>query len=384
MTATFGGRTRGFTESVIRGMSALAREHGAINLAQGFPDFPAPDVLKEAAARAIGDDVNQYAITWGSRRLREALARKYAEWYGMAVNPETRDHRHLRLHRGDGRDASWRSWIRATRSSSSSRSTRTTAPTRSSAAPRLRHVPLPIGANRSTSSGLRAGVLAADPGDHRQHAGQPHRPGAARASELERDRGALPALRRLGRHRRDLRAHPLRRAARPHGDAAGHGGAHHHHQRRVEDLRVTGWRIGWAIAPAGRDRRDPEGARLPHRRGARAAHGGGGGGARPARRRVLLAGSPASTAAAATCSTTRCSSPGFRASRPGGRLLHPRRLLGAERTARRPNSRAGSPPRSASRRCPAPASSARPTPRVGSCASPSASARTPCSRPPSG
>jgi len=87
--ATFGGRTRGFTESVIRGMSALAREHGAINLAQGFPDFPAPDLLKQAAARAIADDVNQYAITWGSRRLREALARKYAEWYGMPVNPET-------------------------------------------------------------------------------------------------------------------------------------------------------------------------------------------------------------------------------------------------------------------------------------------------------
>lgn len=89
MAPAFGGRTRGFTESVIRGMSALAREHGAINLAQGFPDFPAPDLLKQAAARAIADDVNQYAITWGSRRLREALARKYAEWYGMTVNPET-------------------------------------------------------------------------------------------------------------------------------------------------------------------------------------------------------------------------------------------------------------------------------------------------------
>ena len=89
MAPAFGGRTRGFTESVIRGMSALAREHGAINLAQGFPDFPAPALLKEAAARAIADDVNQYAITWGSRRLREALSRKYAEWYGMVVNPET-------------------------------------------------------------------------------------------------------------------------------------------------------------------------------------------------------------------------------------------------------------------------------------------------------
>src|SRR5438046_10627591 len=82
-------RTHSFTESVIRGMTRLASEHGAINLAQGFPNFAAPDVLKEAAARAIRDDVNQYAITWGAKRLRDALARKYADWYGMTVNPET-------------------------------------------------------------------------------------------------------------------------------------------------------------------------------------------------------------------------------------------------------------------------------------------------------
>jgi len=81
-------RTHGFTESVIRGMTRLANEHGAINLAQGFPNFPCPDVLKEAAARAIRDDLNQYAITWGAKRLRDALARKYAEWYGMTVDPE--------------------------------------------------------------------------------------------------------------------------------------------------------------------------------------------------------------------------------------------------------------------------------------------------------
>src|SRR3989442_444258 len=82
-------RTQSFTESVIRGMTRLASEHGAINLAQGFPNFAAPDILKEAAARAIRDDVNQYAITWGAKRLRDALARKYADWYGMDVNPET-------------------------------------------------------------------------------------------------------------------------------------------------------------------------------------------------------------------------------------------------------------------------------------------------------
>src|SRR5216110_2458829 len=81
-------RTHGFTESVIRGMTRLANEHGAINLSQGFPNFPCPDVLKDAAARAIRDDINQYAITWGAKRLRDALARKYAQWYGMTVDPE--------------------------------------------------------------------------------------------------------------------------------------------------------------------------------------------------------------------------------------------------------------------------------------------------------
>ena len=82
-------RTHGFTESVIRGMTRLATEHGAINLAQGFPNFPCPDVLKEAAARAIRDDLNQYAVTWGAARLRNALAAKYQEWYDLPVNPNT-------------------------------------------------------------------------------------------------------------------------------------------------------------------------------------------------------------------------------------------------------------------------------------------------------
>jgi aminotransferase len=82
-------RTHGFTESVIRGMTRLANEHGAINLSQGFPNFPCPEVLKEAAARAIRDDMNQYAITWGAARLRNALAAKYQEWYGLAVDPLT-------------------------------------------------------------------------------------------------------------------------------------------------------------------------------------------------------------------------------------------------------------------------------------------------------
>jgi aminotransferase len=69
-------------------MTRLAREYRSINLAQGFPNFPAPDLLKEAAARAIHDNINQYAITWGAQRLREALARKYHAWYGLDVDPE--------------------------------------------------------------------------------------------------------------------------------------------------------------------------------------------------------------------------------------------------------------------------------------------------------
>jgi aspartate/methionine/tyrosine aminotransferase len=81
-------RTHGFTESVIRAMTRLAAEHDAINLAQGFPNFPAPALVKQAAARAIAADLNQYAITWGSAHLRTALAAKYAEWYGMTVDPE--------------------------------------------------------------------------------------------------------------------------------------------------------------------------------------------------------------------------------------------------------------------------------------------------------
>ncbi len=82
-------RTQLFTESVIREMTRVAQEHDAINLAQGFPDFPAPDLLKEEAARAIHSDINQYAITWGAKRLRDAVAVKYYDWYGMDVSPET-------------------------------------------------------------------------------------------------------------------------------------------------------------------------------------------------------------------------------------------------------------------------------------------------------
>jgi len=77
-----------FTESVIREMTRLAVRHHAINLAQGFPDFPAPASLKQAAHDAIDADINQYAITWGAKPFRDAIAAKYQRTYGMEVDPE--------------------------------------------------------------------------------------------------------------------------------------------------------------------------------------------------------------------------------------------------------------------------------------------------------
>lgn len=77
-----------FTESVIREMTRQAQLYDAMNLAQGFPDFPAPAELKRAAQQAIENDVNQYAITWGAKNLRNAIARQAKAWQGMEVDPE--------------------------------------------------------------------------------------------------------------------------------------------------------------------------------------------------------------------------------------------------------------------------------------------------------
>ena len=77
-----------FTESVIREMTRFAVLHDAVNLAQGFPDFPAPTEIKEAAVEAVRADVNQYAITWGAKPFRDAIAQRYRATYGMAIDPE--------------------------------------------------------------------------------------------------------------------------------------------------------------------------------------------------------------------------------------------------------------------------------------------------------
>jgi aminotransferase len=74
-----------FTESVIREMTRLNQMYGGVNLSQGFPDFPAPSEIKQAACAAINADVNQYAVTWGARPLREAVAREFTRRYGLPI-----------------------------------------------------------------------------------------------------------------------------------------------------------------------------------------------------------------------------------------------------------------------------------------------------------
>jgi aspartate/methionine/tyrosine aminotransferase len=78
-----------YTESVIRGMSRLAAEHKAVNLAQGMPDFPCPVEIKEAGCNAINADINQYAITWGDKAFRDAIAEKTAKYSQIKADPET-------------------------------------------------------------------------------------------------------------------------------------------------------------------------------------------------------------------------------------------------------------------------------------------------------
>lgn len=81
-------KAKSFTESVIREMTREAIAADAINLAQGFPDFPAPDFIKKAAVEAIEADINQYAITWGTPSLRRAVSRAMDEAYGLDIDPD--------------------------------------------------------------------------------------------------------------------------------------------------------------------------------------------------------------------------------------------------------------------------------------------------------
>lgn len=81
-------RVAEFKESVIREMTRLSLQHGAVNLAQGFPDFCAPDELKAAAQTAIAEDINQYSITWGAKPFRDAICDYYQRFYKLEIDPE--------------------------------------------------------------------------------------------------------------------------------------------------------------------------------------------------------------------------------------------------------------------------------------------------------
>ena len=81
-------RVQGFTESVIREMTRVVAQHGGVNLAQGMPNFPPPRAVVDAAHRALEGDFHQYAITWGTPGLRRAIADKYFRFYGLAIDPE--------------------------------------------------------------------------------------------------------------------------------------------------------------------------------------------------------------------------------------------------------------------------------------------------------
>jgi len=82
-------RIENFTDSVIRRMTRIANEHGAINLSQGFPDFDPPVELKEALIKAAHSDKHQYSITWGAQNFRDSLAKKQSKYMGIPINPQT-------------------------------------------------------------------------------------------------------------------------------------------------------------------------------------------------------------------------------------------------------------------------------------------------------
>ena len=263
-----------FTESVIRDMTRLANLHGAINLGQGFPDFAAPQALKDAAAQAIADDHNQYPITWGVPAFREAIAAKYLRDYGMAVDPETE--------------------ICVTCGS-----TEAMIATMLGVLDPGDEVVIfePFYENYGPDSILSGAVpklVTLRPPDwtfdeaelraaftDRTRAIVINSPNNPTGKVFTREELSLiaelcVAARRDRDHRRDLRAHHLRRRE-PRADrhAGRHGRAHRDDQRAVEDLLGDGVARGVGDRLPGTDGGHPLRARLPHRCGSRPAAGGG-------------------------------------------------------------------------------------------------------------
>ncbi len=296
-----------FTESVIREMTRLNHLYGGVNLSQGFPDFPAPQAIKDAACAAINADVNQYAVTWGAPPLREAIAREFTRRYGLEivadeqvtvccgtteammstmmaiVDPGDEVVIFEPFYENYGPDAIL-----------------------SGATPRYvtLHAPDPSapagfaqGELVVRSGRARGGVQRQDQGDHHQHAEQPDRQGVL-ARRARDDRHALPQVGCDRDLRRDLRAHHLRRPS-PHSDrdARRHGRSHGHAQRPVEDLQRHRLARRLDDFAAVADRRDSQGARFPDGGRAGTAAGGGRRGARLRRGLLHLAGRALSDAA---------------------------------------------------------------------------------------
>ena len=82
-------RTAGFTDSVIRRMTRISNQYGAVNLSQGFPDFKPPKEITDRLSEVAGQGPHQYALTWGAQNFREALAAKQEHFSGVAINPDS-------------------------------------------------------------------------------------------------------------------------------------------------------------------------------------------------------------------------------------------------------------------------------------------------------
>ena len=364
-----------FTESVIREMTRLAiAARRRSTWPRASPTSRAPQELKDAAKAAIDADVNQYAITWGAQRFREAIAAKIERTYpGWTVDPERQICVTCGVDRGDDRRLPRPRSTPATRWSSSSRSTRTTGPTRSCPAPTPRYVTLHEPDWTFDEAELRAAF------NERTRAiivNTPHNPTGKVFTRAE-----LELIAELCQRWDVARRSPTRSTSTSTYDGPEHVPLGHAcpgmEDRTVtinalsKTYSVTGWRVGWTIAPPRAHRRHPQGPRLPDRRRGRTAAGGGDGGHGPAGGRTTRP-SPPTTWSGATCSCELLETAGFRTSAPAGAYYVMTDIAGARPRRRRRVRAAADRRRSAWPRCPAPAST-----RGRSSGAPSSGSRSP-------
>ncbi len=263
-----------FTESVIREMTRLALQHGAVNLSQGFPDFPAPAEIKRAAQEAIAADINQYAITWGAKPFRDAIAEKFERTQGVAVDPE----REITVCCG-ATEAMIASLMAIINPGDEvvvfEPFYENYGPDSilSGATPRFVRLHPPGLDLRSQGTGR--GVQQLNEGHHHQHAEQSHgKSFHARGTRMHpRSLRPLGHLLDLGRN---LRAYALRRR-RTHLDCVTRrdARARDHHQRAFENLQRHRLARGLGYRAAGSHLTDPQSARFSDGRRGRAAPGGG-------------------------------------------------------------------------------------------------------------